>query len=326
MLQRVFCKFFSLNSKIHSYLPSSWSAPNRLGADTEQEIKTFCLVVKNFLNYLITHAVCSEYTQDILAARRVCDLAEKELCDIRHLRYDLPGDFNIAASTLYGGRYREMITGNQTWAKDDPFSQDYISLNRGISLVEAERIFQAGVAFAGNDALFHNTMEGTIYIVSSETKYFEVVGIERPDGRDASDYSRIKDHQGAAGSIKALGNIYLRSWDGPNTNNEDMTDDEGEETSAVSTVNSPTEGFWLEDEILKHCFIGLKLELVVHELNIGVKFFDEIMGLYCSFHTILHNEKVIYNWKDPGKQSLPFKAVQLLTIYSSYHQTSADRR
>jgi hypothetical protein len=86
-----------------------------------------------------------------------------------------------------------------------------------------------------------------------------------------------------------------------------MTDDEGEgegEDGATSTTEPEAESFWLEDSTLQYFFVGMKLEVTVSELSIGIKFFDRVMGIYCSFYTALPNEKVIEFWKEPGKQKI----------------------
>jgi hypothetical protein len=125
-----------------------------------------------------------------------------------------------------------------------------------------------------------------------------VVDIVRPDVKTAEEYSSVKNHKGEAGFIKALGVVHFKEWEGPGLDEDDVSDDEG--AKQVPDLNGPTYSFWLEDEILQLCFVGLKLELVVHRLNIGILFFDTIVGIYPSFHTVLPNEKMIY-WKEPGK-------------------------
>lgn len=57
---------------------------------------------------------------------------------------------------------------------------------------------------------------------------------------------------------------------------------------------------WLEDDILKLLFVGMKMEMTLHELNIGVTYFDTMGGPYCSFYMSLENEKMV-DWKEPGK-------------------------
>jgi hypothetical protein len=97
-----------------------------------------------------------------------------------------------------------------------------------------------------------------------------------------------------------LGVVHFKSWEGPGLVEEDMTDDEDE--TPPTTV---FETFWIEDSIMKHFLVGMKFELAVHELNIGIKFFDRVLGLYCSFHTALPNEKVIECWKEPILNTRP---------------------
>lgn len=69
----------------------------------------------------------------MLAARKICDLAEKELWEIKQVRHKFPGEFNVAASTLYDGRYRGLNIVNQAWAADDPKYDDDVALDRGLT-------------------------------------------------------------------------------------------------------------------------------------------------------------------------------------------------
>lgn len=111
----------------------------------------------------------------------------------------------------------------------------------------------------------------------------------------------IEDYKKAPGfktqSIKPLGVVHLKSWEGPGLDVEDLTDDEDE---SPSNAEPAVEVFWVEDTILPLLFVGMKLELVVQELNIGIKFFDTVVGVYCSFYSALPNEKVIEYWKEPS--------------------------
>jgi hypothetical protein len=71
----------------------------------------------------------------------------------------------------------------------------------------------------------------------------------------------------------------------------------------------------------------MKLELLVHELNIGIKFFDRVLGLYCSFHSALPNEKVIEFWTEPGRcHNLGEKVLAVLTESRYQHKTSTNGR
>ena len=280
----------------------SYRVPRLLPIETEKDLKTYCNTIRNFLNYVLAHAVCPEYTQDVLAARKICEVAEKELWAIKQVRHRLPGHYNIAASTLYGGHYKGLCIGNQPWATSDPNFEDYVTVERGFSTVEADRIFKTAIAFAGTEELYLKVMNGDVHVVKTEIRALEVVEIVRADLKTLREYATVKDHEGVAGNSKALGVIKFKAWEGPGLEEEDMTDDDEPETV---NAESPIESFWLEDETLQHCFVGMKVELNVHELNIGVKYFDRVEGIYCSFFTVLPNEKMM-NWKEPSKSlSLP---------------------
>lgn len=269
--------------------------------DTEKDIMTIANAIRNFLNYVLQHAVCPEYTEDVMAARRICELAERELWAIKQLNWYLPGDFNVAASSLYGGRYQGIRIANAEWEADDPNFQGFLAACNGFSDAKAERIFKTGIAFAGDDALFVETMKTDVHIIKTVNKFYEVVCIERASLQSIEEYATIKDHEGNAGNIKALGVIKFKPWNGPGYDEEDVTDDEAEAAKLASKkCDKVIELFWLEDEILQYCFVGMKLEVVVRELNIGIKFFDLVNGVYCSFHTVLPNEKM-NGWKEPGK-------------------------
>jgi hypothetical protein len=280
-------------------LSSAYRVPKQFSTEKESDIKLYCSVIRNFLNYVLAHAVCPEYTLDIMAARKICDAAEKELWALKQIRRRLPGDFNIAASTLYGGHYEGAHISTQPWAMDDSNFEDFVELSPGQPIPEAERIFKTAIAFAGDDGLFMETMKIDVHIVKTETKCYELVKIQRADVQTLMEYAAVKNHKGEPGYIKALGVMTVKPWTGPGLDKEDFTDDEGDGIE-VEEGEEKLETFWLEDEILQLFFVDMKMELIVHELNIGIKFFDAVAGLYCSFHTVLPNEKMVF-WKEPGK-------------------------
>jgi hypothetical protein len=273
---------------------SSYHAPRHIG-DSNKQISSYCNVIKNFLNYVISHAVCPEYAENILAARTICDKAEKELLALNCLRQILPGDFNVAASTLYGGRYSGNLIANQEWGSIDP------AANRGFDEAEAQIIFKSAIALTGTDEMFKAVMEEDIEIISTQNRYFEVIEIELPGPDAIAQYMSVEKQQGKPGHFKALGLLRVKTWEGPGLEDEDVTD---YESNGDSTTEGSIETFWLESDILKHCFVGLKLEVTVHKLNIGVKFFDYVPSLYCSFFVFLPQEKM-RNWKEPGTYFAP---------------------
>lgn len=269
----------------------------------------FCGVVKNFLNYVLAHEVCKEYTKEVMAARRLCDVAEREYRSIRLLSEMFPGDFNIAASTLFGENYKRRMEVNLQWADAKDGSDQWFTNIPALSLPVCQFVFKGIVAFIGDKSHFEKTQKGDTHVVNIETRFIEVVDVHRASADIIREFSHLKDPRGV-GVLKPIGKLLCKSWEGPGYDDEDKTDDGIDEV-----VDDSVEEFWLEDEILEHCYPGLKLEVVVHELNIGVKYFDQVMQVFPSFHLYLPNEKML-GWKEPGELPI-FQFSNIVLIINS---------
>jgi len=86
-------------------------------------------LLTNFYNYILHHDVCPEYSNDILAARTICQTAAEELPKIVKVREMLPGAFNIAMSTLTKGRYKGINSQGQTWTDDASWQADGVHMS-----------------------------------------------------------------------------------------------------------------------------------------------------------------------------------------------------
>ncbi len=300
VLQKVSCRCYSRIYPINYLtLPSSYRVPRYFSTQTEDQIKFYTAIIRNFLNYVLHHGVCKEYTDDVMAARRFCDQAESELIALHRVRQNIPGDFNIAASCLYGGRFKG-LSGDNSWSKDP--SEPNNPAIYGFKEAEAERIFKTAIAYAGTDELFTKAMEGDIYVVSTESRFVQVAKIEFPDEKVIQEYSNVKNSEGEVGYIKPLGVVKFKAWEGPGTETEDLTDDEDESVEKGKRKAGEDEilqSFWLEHEILKSLIVGVKMDILIYTLNIGISYFDTL-ALYCSFYTKLPNELMV-DWKEPGE-------------------------
>ncbi|RAL64003.1 hypothetical protein DID88_003191 [Monilinia fructigena] len=274
----------------------SYSAFKILG-DGENEIQMYCAVLRNFLNYVLTHEVCKEYTKEVMAARRLCDVAEKEYKSIRHLRQTFPGDFNVAASTLFGKTHKLHMEINSAWGDVEDGANEWLTNIPILSLPVCRFVFGGIVAFIGDENHFEQANKGDTHVVKTETRFLEVTGLHRASADIVEEFSHIKDPRGL-GALKPVGKLLCKHWEGPGYNYEDTTDDGNE------VIDDSVEEFWLEDDILKHCYPGLKMEVVIQELNIGVKFFDQVIDLFPSFHLYLPNEKMV-GWKEPIPSERP---------------------
>ena len=242
-------------------------------------------MVRNFLNYLLHHDVCPEYKDQINAARVSCDRAEKELWVIAQLSDQMPGDFNKACSTIFGGFYESSYTQDQTWAQG-------VELHFGMRPETARKMFKTGLAAQGTDETIEQFQrqesEQSVHVTSTLTTGLEVTEIIFADAEIRALYDDQK-----MGS-KCLGRMKARTWDNPAAAGEDLTEEE-EATAAPKEIK--TYEFWVEDSLLQKLCVGMKFETTVRQLSFGISYLDAITATYCSFYQVLPNEKYL-GWRE----------------------------
>lgn len=272
---------------------SSHRVPTMLGAYTHSDIIQYSNVIRNFLNYVLLHGVCPEYTADVEGARKICDKAEDELWNIAQLRKFLPGDFNKATSTLYGGYHAECWLRDLGWATPERKSQD-------ITKEQALIVFKAAIGIMAPLEVYNKVIDpqNRIEVIDTAVHGLEIIEIKRPSEEIEKAFASIRDYNGGSGHIKPLGIIVVKPWANDEADEEDLTAIEEAAKLSGLGIDNATQEFWLEDDVLEHCFIGMKMEAVVKGLNIGLRFLDDIRGVYCSFHTYLENERM-KGWKEP---------------------------
>jgi len=294
--------FFQAQSTNRIFFYSSHWAPRFLEVDTEKSIKTCVHTIQNFLNYLLLHGVCPEYTQDIVCAKVVCAKAEKELWAIHQLRSLLTGPFNTACSTLYGSLQHNF--GGTPWSlTEEEIPAQEIEL-WGMSDKEAQCIVKTAFALLGKKEMLRGVAANNIRVVKEESHSFEVVEIIRADAKVQDAFGEAKDFNGKRGGMQPLGIMRVKHFDNPDLLDEDCSED----GTGDAVGNDTTEDFWVEDDVLEVCFVGLKMEVEVHELNIGIKYLDTINKLYCSFLTVLP-QVLMDNWKEPEENPRPAPTV-----------------
>ena len=257
-------------------------------------------IIRNFLNYLLHHDVCPEFKNQINAARAICDKAQKELWSIAELLPLLPGDFNMACSVIFGGMYQGMYSDNEQWMEGLD-----LDMNTGISPDKARRIFKIALAANANDDIFENyrkqLADKTCRVVSTEETGLEVTELIFPNHEALSLYSQYQ-----CDGLKIIGRMRAKTWFCPDREDEDLTEEEEAALAATPPVIKDHE-FWVEEELLKKCFVGMKFETTVSQLNFGVSFFDAITGVHCSFYQVLPNN-LMEGWRQPEKEWLPMRA------------------
>ncbi|KAL8817759.1 MAG: hypothetical protein Q9223_003468 [Gallowayella weberi] len=265
-------------------------------------------VIRNFLNYLLHHDVCPEYKDQILAARAVSDLTDKELPMTMKAQAHFPGDFQTACSELFGGVFQGTYAKNPSWA---PEAESYA----GISPELAQQTFRIGLATQASDEVARRYKEQNAANMLQTTKVYvacmEVIALVPAD----DGIKRFYEKHEAAKGLSSLGRLKTKSWDPPFNPPKDLTE---EEKLAEASSTKPTEffEFLVEDSVLETCFVGMKFEATVHDLSFGLKFFDNISGVFCSFYTAIPNERLI-GWRKPENELLPPREKNLAATASA---------
>ena len=258
-----------------------------------KQVMTSTNVLRNFYNYLLLHDVCPEYNCQLHAARKVCDLAEQELLKLSVVDARLPGGFNKACSALTGGNYAGLHAATGDWAQEGD--------DIGWTTDDAKLIFVTGIFAYGKEeqlkkveSIKDSGQEFTkaIKVVNEEDSIgLEVVSVEPANGRALQLYEDVRFTNTI---VKKMGKLRCKRWDVPHGKLQDLPD------WVIQTRKDEDDfEFLLEDETLKFCYPGMKMEARVKELDLGIKFIDYFEATYVSFFTWLWNER-IREYKEPG--------------------------
>ena len=272
--------------------------------DAEADVKTVTTLLTNFMNYLLHHDVCPEYRESILAARQCCVKASHELWCIRQAQKWLPGDFNVACSTLFDGAYGRGYDGKTSWREDEG---GFV----GQTDDQARQIVKFAVACAGSEEQYQLWYDKALANEIKVTKVRKEVGMEitqiiLPDEEMRNFYrERTKE-------FRPVGKIYTKAWRNPAAPPEDLTPEEhasrkkrslGEDQGTKRgnqdrRAEEDEYEFFIEEVVLQHLLVGMKIEATVRTLNCGIYFLDEVFNVYVSFDTFLPNES-LYGYKKP---------------------------
>jgi Argonaute siRNA chaperone (ARC) complex subunit Arb1 len=270
--------------------------------DTKADVEEVTGLLSNFMNYLLYHDVCPEYRGPILAAKQCCVNATRELWSTLQAQKWLPGDFNIACSTLFGGAYSKRYDGQTSWTEDEG---GFV----GQTDDQARQIVKFGVACAGSEEQYQLWYKKAMANEIKVTQVRKVVGLEithiTPPDDETRDFYKQKTKD-----FRPVGKLYTKGWKNPSAPPDDLTPEEQllrkETPSKIQLVTETTnqvreaeEGeyeFFVEEAVLQHLFVGMKFEATVRTLNCGICFIDEVFNAYLSFDTFLPNDR-LYGYK-----------------------------
>lgn len=236
-----------------------------------------------------------------MAARDVVDTAEKELWLLHEADLWSPGDFNMACSTLFGGQYLNGYTGDADWRQERP---DRIEIEgiRGLPDNIARKIVMFGIAGGATEeqALLFREKATTNSVEAArleDVSGFEIVEIVQPDEETKEFYRE------SAPDLQIIGKLRAKVWKDPGEPPEDVPPDYyenfGEEEFQASAKGYDFE-FLVDEGLLRFCFVGMKFTADIYELEGcgGIYYFDNVLGIYCSFYTVLNNG-LLDGWKEP---------------------------
>ncbi|XHG04795.1 hypothetical protein AWENTII_008048 [Aspergillus wentii] len=252
-------------------------------------VKLATVTIRNFLSYILYHDVCPEYKENIDEARTSCDIAGKELWNNQQITAEGPGNFNTAASTLFGGFFFDLYVEDNKWenTKDETFR---------MSNDIARKVVKFALAGTGSNeqAIRFQELANTNALRAMRVEDidgFEVTTVILPDDKTREFY------QTHASDLYPVGRLLARAYRDPGKPGFDLSPEESLEWENGGAPMHEFE-FFLEESLLKYCYPGMKVMTSVWELNCGLHFFDEIFTAYSSLYTVLFNDLML-GWKKP---------------------------
>lgn len=249
--------------------------------------KGACNILRNWFNYLLHHNALAEYNHQICAALAAIDLAEKEFVILAKAQFGLPGAFNTACSVLQGGSFSNLhYSGSWMTAEEAAVSQI------GYSREDAKFIVISGIVAYGNEMqVAAAKVAGGIFETASREKDvgLEVTGIVHIAEASAKAQLTFKALAGTV--VPPLGRLLCKRYKFPMAAPQDLP--------AVLPKEYQEFEFLVDEKTLENCFVGMKMEVNVMKLDVGLAWIDHIHQVYGSFYTWCWNE-VIKDWKKPG--------------------------
>lgn len=236
----------------------SRAAPGIFAFDSKQLVEQVTTTCERFMDYLLQHDVFPECQEEILATRNFCREAGLEMWSCAEAQRWLPGDFNIACSTLFGGSYSGSFGAGGEWNND---TNDGSAVFVGLSTEEATEILGFGIAGAASEDVYEsylklNEEEGLEVVQVIEGRGFEITDLENPTA-DCKDL-----YKNNSTKYRPVGRVTARAWQNPNAPPEDLTQEE-KERAKNGKGSADQYVFFIEGIILQHLSVGQKIMATV---------------------------------------------------------------
>ncbi|OKL56289.1 hypothetical protein UA08_08575 [Talaromyces atroroseus] len=268
----------------------SFYFPDYTSPASLEMIKMGTNTIRNWLNYLLYHEVLPEYADNIRAARKYCDLAEKQLWDNIRLLSVAPGDFNKASSVLFGGYYHGLPTTAQGEQPGAWGGEKFENMPMTADIAKKVVLFALACSGSDEQASRYVELSNAGQLSANPIRDidgFEVIDILLPNAGVREFYNR------EAPDLNPVGKVRGKAWRNPSEPAIDLAPGE-----TLPNIDKLEFEFFVEERLLQYIYLGMKIVTTVWELNCGIFFYDEIMTAYCSFYTTLLNDLML-GWKNP---------------------------
>lgn len=242
------------------------------------------------------HNVCPEYTYQILAAKAICSVAPTELRFARELYHELVDSFNAASKFLFcdGGIF-EIVNGAGE-ERSDPKGRDAFMKLIVFRLTVMDTSRNMNHPGVDNDPR-------TIHIEYTKTQMYQVISVHRRKKKDKALVEKVLVEQGLEGVVKPAGTMLLRRSMIEHAYSNLPRPDE------VDFSQEPLEQFIVDDDVLAKVQPGMRMQLEVCKLNVGVNFIKSTLDVRVSFDTFLP-QSLMLTWKDPVPNDRPAPSVE----------------
>ena len=218
------------------------------------------VTIRNFLSYLLYHDVCPEYKENIDEARNSCDIATKELWKNQQFTASGLGNFNTACSTLFGGYFFDIRVEGGTWS--NPKEPEPVKMTNEI----ARKVIKFALAGAGTNeqaTRFRDlaSQDALTAMQIEDIDGFEITAIFPPDEGTKEFYRTY------APDLQPVGRILGKAYRDPGKPRIDLTPEEEQEWEDGPLSGASELEFFLEESLLKNCYVGMKVIASVWELN-----------------------------------------------------------
>ena len=124
-----------------------------------------------------------------------------------------------------------------------------------------------------------------------ESNGLEVMAISLPDNATRELYATQSEVvKSKVGSLKPLGKLVCKIWYADDCDEWDLRKDKYPDGKPHKVDGGREYEFWVEENVLNECFVGMKIDASITTLEGGITILDEVKQTHCSFYTWLPNE------------------------------------